>query len=166
MAGLAAVEIRDATPEDWSAIWPFLRAIVRAGETYTLPRDITRESALDYWWRREHEVFVAEEGGPILGTYFLQANQAGGGSHVANGGYVTAQATQGHGVARAMLEHSLARARDRGFRAMQFNFVVSTNERAIRTWQAYGFEIVGRLPLAFDHPARGFVDALVMYRAL
>jgi ribosomal protein S18 acetylase RimI-like enzyme len=158
--------IRTAQRRDDEAIWAILDPVFRAGETYTLPRDITRESALDYWWRREHEVCVAEEGGRILGTYFLQANQAGGGSHVANCGYVTAQAAQGRGVARAMLEHSLARARDRGFRAMQFNFVVSTNGRAIRTWQAYGFEIVGRLPLAFEHPTHGFVDALVMYRAL
>jgi len=158
--------IRTAQRRDDEAIWAILDPVFRAGETYTLPRDITRESALDYWWRREHEVCVAEESGRILGTYFLQANQAGGGSHVANCGYVTAQAAQGRGVARAMLEHSLARARDRGFRAMQFNFVVSTNGRAIRTWQAYGFEIVGRLPLAFEHPTHGFVDALVMYRAL
>ena len=102
----------------------------------------------------------------MVGTYLLRANQAGGGSHVANCGYVTAAAAQGQGVARAMLEHSLALARARGFLAMQFNFVVSTNERAVKTWQANGFEIVGRLPGAFRHPRLGFVDALVMYRRL
>jgi len=90
----------------------------------------------------------------------------GGGAHVANCGYVTAAAAQGRGIARLMLEDSLARARQRGFRAMQFNFVVSSNERALKTWQAYGFEVVGRLPMAFEHPRLGFIDALVLYRNL
>jgi len=111
-------------------------------------------------------VFVAEDADRMLGTYFLQPNQAGGGDHVANCGYMTSRDAQGRGVARAMLEHSLARAQARGFLAMQFNFVVSTNVRAVRTWQAYGFEIVGRVPAAFRHPVEGFVDALVMYKQL
>ena len=140
--------------------------MLRAGETYTQPRDISRDDALAYWFRDDHEVFVAERDGEILGTYFLCANQGGGGSHVANCGYMTSPAAEGRGVGRAMLEHSLNRARTLGFRAMQFNFVVSTNERAVRTWQVYGFEIVGRLPSAFRHPQHGFVDALVMYKQL
>ena len=111
-------------------------------------------------------MFVAERDGAVLGTYFLCANQSGGGDHVANCGYMTSPAAQGIGVGRAMLEHSLERARSRGFRAMQFNFVVSTNERAVRIWQTYGFEVVGRLPSAFRHPQLGFVDALVMYKQL
>ena len=102
----------------------------------------------------------------VLGTYFLKANQQGGGAHVANCGYVTAAAAQGRGIARAMCLHSLERAKERGFRAIQFNFVVSTNERAVKLWTSLGFEIVGRLPRAFQHPERGFVDALVMYRHL
>jgi ribosomal protein S18 acetylase RimI-like enzyme len=158
--------IRNARADDHDAIWAILEPVFRAGETYTLPRDIDRRDALAFWHQQAHEVFVAEEAGQVVGTYFLRANQAGGGGHVANCGYVTSVAAQGRGVARAMLEHSLSHARLRGFRAMQFNFVVSTNERAIRTWLAYGFEIVGRLPGAFDHPQLGFVDALVMYRAL
>ena len=158
--------IRLARVDDRDAIWAILEPILRAGETYTLPRDIGREGALAYWHKDDHEVFVAEEAGRILGTYFLHANQPGGGDHVANCGYMTSQAAQGKGVARAMLEHSLARARARGFLAMQFNFVVSTNLRAVKTWQAYGFDIVGRLPSAFKHPEQGFVDALVMYKHL
>jgi ribosomal protein S18 acetylase RimI-like enzyme len=157
---------RTGDPAENDAIWSILEPVLRAGETYTQPRDITRDEALAYWHRADHEVFVAAEGAQVLGTYFLCANQAGGGSHVANCGYMTAPAAQGRGVARAMLEHSLDRARARGFRAMQFNFVVSTNERAVKTWQAYGFAIVGRLPAAFNHPRHGFVDALVMHRAL
>jgi ribosomal protein S18 acetylase RimI-like enzyme len=158
--------IRTAALADADAIWATLEPVLRAGDTYTLPRDITREDALAYWFRDGHEVFVAEEPDQVVGTYYLRANQGGGGSHVANCGYITSPAARGKGVARAMLEHSLARARTRGFRAMQFNFVVSTNERAIRTWLAYGFETIGRLPAAFEHPTLGFVDALVMYKRL
>ena len=102
----------------------------------------------------------------MLGTYFLRANQRGGGAHVANCGYVTAAGSEGRGIARAMCRHSLRQALERGFRAMQFNFVVSTNERAVKLWQGMGFEIVGRLPGAFEHPEHGFVDALVMYLTL
>jgi ribosomal protein S18 acetylase RimI-like enzyme len=158
--------IRRARANDGDAIWTILKPIVRAGETYTLPRNMSRRDALEYWQRKGHDVFVAEESKRILGTYFLQANQMGGGAHVANCGYVTSPDAQGTGVGRAMLEHSLEHARARGFLAMQFNFVVSTNERAVKTWQAYGFEIVGRLPAAFEHPRLGFVDALVMYKRL
>ena len=158
--------IRRARANDGDAIWTILKPMVRAGETYTLPRNMSRRDALEYWQRKGHDVFVAEESKRILGTYFLQANQMGGGAHVANCGYVTSPDAQGKGVGRAMLEHSLEQARARGFLAMQFNFVVSTNERAVKTWQAYGFEIVGRLPAAFEHPRLGFVDALVMYKRL
>ena len=107
-----------------------------------------------------------QDSNAILGTYFLRANQRGGGSHVANCGYVTAAGAEGRGIARAMCLHSLQRARERGFRAMQFNFVASTNERAGKLWGDLGFEVVGRLPGAFDHPKYGFVDALVMYKQL
>lgn len=161
------MRIRKAVAErDGDAIWAILEAVIRAGETYPQPRDMDGESALAYWFSPEHEVFVAEDSGKVVGTYFLQANQKGGGAHVANCGYMTAPHATGQGVGRAMCEHSLERARERGFRAMQFNFVVSTNERAVRLWQKLGFEIVGRLPKVFDHPKLGFVDAYVMYREL
>jgi len=158
--------VRAATAEDAPAIWAALEPVFRSGETYAMPRDISRGAALDYWFSPKHEVFVAEASGEVVGTYYIRANQAGGGSHVANCGYVTSPAAQGRGVARQMLEHSLAHARSRGFREIQFNFVISTNERAIKTWQRYGFAVVGRLPQAYNHPSRGFVDALVMHRTL
>jgi GNAT superfamily N-acetyltransferase len=158
--------IRPATIEDQDAIWTILEPVLRAGETYGLPRDMSREAALAFWCRRDEDTFVAEEDGRILGTYFLRANFGCGGSHVANCGYMTLAAAQGKGVARAMLEHSLTHARARGFLAMQFNFVVSSNTRAVETWKAHGFEIVGRLPGAFRHPRLGFVDVYVMYRQL
>jgi ribosomal protein S18 acetylase RimI-like enzyme len=158
--------IRPAANGDANAIWMIMEPIIRAGETYTLPRDMDKERALAYWLSAEREVFVAEDKGQIVGSYCLQANQKGGGAHVANCGYITAVTAMGRGVGRTMCAHSLDRARERGFRAMQFNFVVSTNNRAIRLWQSFGFEIVGRLPGAFQHPKRGYVDAYVMYRDL
>ena len=161
------MQIRAASlPADADAIWAILEPTIRAGETYTLPREMPRSAGLAYWFGPHHEVFAAEDADKILGTYFLRANQQGGGSHVANCGYITAPWATGRGVARAMCSHSLGHARLRGFRAMQFNFVVSTNERAIALWQSFDFAIVGRLPAAFHHPTAGYVDALVMYRSL
>jgi ribosomal protein S18 acetylase RimI-like enzyme len=160
------MQIRAARANDTDAIWAILEPTIRSGETYTLPVDMSREEALAYWMSPEHDVFVAEEHGELLGTYFLRANQRGGGSHVANCGYITAVRAAGRGVARAMCAHSLDHAKARGFKAMQFNFVVSTNERAVRLWESFGFQIVGCLPGAFRHPTLGFVDALVMYRSL
>jgi len=153
-------------PADDAAIWRVLEPIIRVGETYVLPRDMSRDAALAYWRSPGHAVFIAEDAGAIVGTYYLRANQQGGGAHVANCGYMTAPDAGGRGVARAMCEHSLGEARQRGFRAMQFNFVVASNERAVRLWQRLGFAVVGRLPQAFAHPRLGFVDALVMHRPL
>ena len=158
--------IRPATPADQDAIWSILGPVFRAGDTYSIDPDISQGDALAYWCGPSHQTFVAEEKGAILGTYYLRRNQGGGGAHVCNCGYMTAPAAQGKGVARAMMEHSFAQARAAGFTAMQYNFVVETNTRAVATWQRAGFEIVGRLPGAFRHPAEGFVDALVMFKTL
>ena len=162
---MTALSIRPARPDDAAAIWAIIEPVIRAGETYTLDRDMSGDDALAYWFGADKETFVAEEDGVVLGTYYLRANQAGGGGHVCNAGYMTGTAATGRGVARAMGLHSIDHAKARGFRAMQFNFVVSSNVRAVGLWQSLGFDIVGRLPGAFDHPAEGFVDALVMFRA-
>jgi ribosomal protein S18 acetylase RimI-like enzyme len=158
--------IRPAGRADDDAIWAILEPVFRAGETYPIPRDISRADALAYWHAPGHAVFVAEDGGQIVGTYYLRANNRGGGAHVANCGYMTAPQMRGRGVARTMCLHSLDEARRRGFAAMQFNFVIASNERAVRLWQACGFAIVGTLPGVFAHPTRGSVDAYVMHRAL
>ncbi|MEM8789214.1 MAG: GNAT family N-acetyltransferase [Pseudomonadota bacterium] len=157
--------LRPATPGDDDALWALLAPVFAAGETYCQPRDVGRDAGLAYW-RGGHEVFVAEAGGRVLGTYFIGPNQPGGGAHVCNCGYVTAGEAQGRGVAGAMLRHSLHHARALGFRAMQFNFVIATNTRAIALWARHGFDTVGRLPGAFRRPDGSFVDALVMYRVL
>ena len=160
------MHIRPAHVNDAPAIWRIIGPTIRAGETYALDRDMTEADTLSYWLGNDRETFVAEEDGEILGTYYMRANQAGGGTHICNCGYMTSAAATGLGVARAMCQHSLEYARERGYRGMQFNFVVSSNERAVALWLSFGFEIVGRLPQAFHHPRRGYVDALVMFRPL
>ncbi|MFN3521804.1 MAG: GNAT family N-acetyltransferase [Phenylobacterium sp.] len=159
--------VRPADPAaDWPAIWPILEAVVRPGEAYAVDRDIDEARGRAYWFSPAHEVFVAEADGRILGSYYMRPNQGGGGAHVANCGYMTDPAAQGRGVARTMGLHSLEHARARGYRAMQFNIVVSTNVRAVRLWESLGFQTVGRLPGAFAHPRLGDVDALVMHQHL
>ena len=158
--------IRPARDEDHRAIWAILEPVVRAGEVFALDRDMSEADGLAYWFGADKETFVAEAEGAILGSYYIRPNQAGGGAHVCNGGYMTAAQAAGRGVARAMCLHSIEEAKRRGYRAMQYNFVVSTNERAVRLWESVGFAVVGRLPLAFHHPVRGFVDALVMFQPL
>jgi len=158
--------IRPAAQADHDAIWHILEPTIRAGETYPLPRDMTRAAALAYWTGPTHEVFVAVIGADIVGTYYIRPNQTGGGAHVANCGYMTAPAATGRGIARAMCQHSLAHARNRGYRAIQFNFVIATNTRAIALWHACGFTTLARLPAAYHHPTAGYVDALIMFQTL
>jgi GNAT superfamily N-acetyltransferase len=161
------MRISSVTTSDWPALWTILEPVIRAGETYTLPRDLDEAAARDYWLSPEHQVFVAKlEDGRIGGTYYLRTNQRGGGDHVCNCGYMTAPNLRGRGIARAMCEHSLETARGLGYRAMQFNFVVSTNQGAVDLWRRLGFGIVGTVPVAFHHPKHGYVDAFVMWRSL
>src|ERR1051325_144301 len=158
------MQIRRAQAADSPAILEIILPTIREGATYALDPHMSAAEALSYWTGPDKETFVAEENGVILGTYIMRPNQAGGGRHVCNCGYMTRASATGRGIARSMCEHSITYAASRGYRAMQFNFVVSTNERAVRLWQSLGFDIVGRLPEAFLHPERGYVDALVMYR--
>lgn len=161
-----AISIRPAEKGDDDAIWDVLRPAVESGEVFCVPPDGGREAAFAYWRPPGAVNFAAEIEGLIVGTSYLRPNQTGGGAHVCNAGYCTHPDATGRGVARALFEHSLAEARARGFRAMQFNFVIATNTRAIATWKKGGFEVVGRLPRAFRHPTEGYVDALVMWKDL
>jgi RimJ/RimL family protein N-acetyltransferase len=160
------LNIRPAFARDGPAIWRILEPILRAGETYALPRDWPEAEAVGFWMGEDHEAFVAEEQGRIVGTYYLHPNQHGGGDHIVNCGYATAAEMAGRGVATAMCRHSLQTSAARGFRAMQFNFVVSTNENAVRLWLHLGFSVVGTIPEAFRHPRLGLVDAFVMHRQI
>ncbi len=158
--------IRKAEIADAEAIAAIILPAIREAATYSLDPELSKTDALAYWMGPDKETFVAEEDGEVLGTYYIRPNQGGGGRHVCNCGYMTSRVAAGRGVASRMCEHSLGYAREQQYRAMQFNFVVSSNEGAIRLWQRMGFEIVGRLPDAFEHPSRGFVDALVMFQTL
>lgn len=158
--------LRPATPDDGDAIWAILEPVYRAGETYCVPRDIGRGDALADWFAAPFTAFVASRDGRVLGTSHVGPNRPGGGDHVANASFATHPDARGRGIAWALLDHATAWAADRGFAAMQFNFVVSTNRDAVHLWQKAGFSIAGRLPGAFRHPVLGRVDALVMWRDL
>jgi GNAT superfamily N-acetyltransferase len=160
------MHIRRATIDDSDALWRIIEPTVRAGETWALPTDWTKPEAIAYWLASTHEAYVAESDGSAVGTSFLRPAQLGPGDHVANAAYMVHPASWGIGVATALCTHSIRRAAERGFRAMQFNFVVSTNERAVALWQRMGFSVIGRSPGAYRHPTHGFVDALIMHRAL
>ena len=157
------MKLREYTSEDDTALWSMLEPVFRAGDTYAIDPEISRDDATAYW--TAHHAYVAEDGAP-LGTYYIRPNHGGGGSHVCNCGYITARGSEGRGVARAMLSHSQDEARRLGFRAMQFNLVLTTNTRAVRLWQADGFEDIGRLPQAFRLPDGRYTDALVMHKFL
>ncbi len=159
--------IREYRSSDWASLWPMLRATVAAGDTYAFAPDSTEAEMRQAWIDAPAATFVAcDAAGHLIGTYFIKPNQPGLGAHVCNCGYLVASAVRGQGIASLMCAHSQKTARDMGFRAMQFNFVVATNETAVRLWQRLGFAIVGRLPGAFRHATRGYVDALVMFKTL
>jgi L-amino acid N-acyltransferase YncA len=162
-----STSIREATAADWPAIWSVLEPVFRAGETYSFARDIVEAEARRAWLELPARTFVfTSADGHVVGTYYLKANQPGQGSHVCNCGYVVGSHARGLGAASAMCRHSQQAAREMGFRSMQFNLVVSTNEGAVRLWQRLGFAIVGTLPEAFEHPTLGYVDAFVMFKHL
>ena len=159
-------EIREAVKEDFDQIWKIFHQIVSAGETYPYPRNTSKEEAYHLWITLPQKTFVCVENQIVLGTYYLKQNNSGGGSHVCNCGYMVGNEARGKGVGSMMCEHSQNIARELGFKAMQFNLVISSNKQAIRLWKKHGFDTVGKIPKAFDHPKNGFVDALVMYKWL
>ena len=163
---LQRLQIRRARKEDREAIWQIFRAVVAGGDTYVFDPNISRRKALAYWLGPKTRCYVALSDQGIAGSYILKANQPGLGSHVANAGFMVSPSARGRGIGRAMAEHCLREARRLSFRAMQFNFVVATNRTALRLWKDLGFRVVGRLPGAFRHWQRGFVEVFVMYRRL
>ena len=160
------LNIRPATNKDHDAVWDIFHAVIAPGDTYSFDPQTSRDDALAYWIRTGTQTYVAEQNGRIVGTYILRANQPAAGAHVANAAFMVSLHARGFGVGRAMAEHCLSEARRFGFHAMQFNYVVSTNESAVHLWRDLGFKIVGTLPGAFRHPAKGFVDVFVMFRSL
>ena len=160
------MDIRPYQESDWDQVWAIIGRVFRAGETYPYPPDITEAEARKAWIEAPQETYVAADDGRILGTYYIRPNQPGLGSHVCNCGYIVAEEARGRGVASRLCEHSQQIAVETGYRAMQYNLVVSTNEVAVRLWKKMGLQVIGILPHAFNSRSAGYVDALVMYKEL
>lgn len=158
---------RMLSPDEFSLLRDILKETIRSEAYFTLPADAPDEDIFAYWFGGlANEVWVLEENGVILGSFYQRSNHFGLGRHIANGGYVVAPAGRGKGVGRILGEQSLVRAKERGFRGMQFNFVVSTNEVAVNLWKSLGFEVVGVLPKAYYYQQSRYDDAFVMFKDL
>ncbi|THH35606.1 GNAT family N-acetyltransferase [Neolewinella litorea] len=160
------MHLREATPSDYDAVWDIFQAVIRTGDTYVYPPDTPRADLQRYWFADYMHTFVVEAEGEILGTYILKANQPGLGDHVADCSYMVGERARGRGVGKLMCEHSIEFAHRSGYRAIQFNIVVSTNVAAVKLWQRFGFRIIGTTPQGFRHAKRGLVDTYIMYREL
>jgi len=160
------ITIRAAVPDDFELVWPLLRDVFAAGDTYAVDRDISKEDARAYWMAQARATYIAQSDDRVVGTYYIKTNQPGGGAHICNCGYVVSPAARGQGIAASLCAHSQQEARRLGYRAMQFNLVLASNEGAVRLWHRLGFATVGTIPEAFAHPRLGLVDAFVMYRPL
>jgi len=160
------IKITPATSADEERIWALLQPVFSAGDTYAVDPLIDREAAIAYWMEADKTAFILRIEGQAVGTYYIRPNQPGGGAHICNCGFITAPSARGKGVARRMLDHALIEAKQQGYRAMQFNFVLASNQRALALWQRNGFATIGRIPQAFLHPKQGYVDALILHRSL
>ena len=161
------MEIRKYQETDWKHAWPIIEKVFRAGETYAFSPEITEQDAHKVWIELPQETYVViGRENEIFGTYYIKPNQPGLGAHVCNCGYIVSENARGQGIASSMCEHSQQVAVDLGFRAMQYNLVVATNEGAIHLWKKHGFQVIGTLPNAFNSKSVGYVDALVMYKEL
>jgi ribosomal protein S18 acetylase RimI-like enzyme len=157
-------EIRKATESDKNEVWEIIQAVISAGDSYTFAPDSPKEKMLGFWSSEDKQTYVAVLDGEIVGTFFLKANQPDLGSHICNAGYMVSPKARGKNIGRKMAEFSLPEAKRLGFKAMQFNFVVKSNEIAVKLWQKLGFEIIGEIPEAFQHKDLGLTNALIMYR--
>ncbi|GAA4986869.1 GNAT family N-acetyltransferase [Kitasatospora paranensis] len=160
--------IREATAADWPAVWPFFRTVIAAGETFTYPPDLDEQQGRDWWLLPppNRTVVALDDAGTVVGTAKMNTNQQGNGSHVASASYLVDPAHAGRGVGRALVEYTLAWAREHGYRAMQFNAVVETNVHAVHLYRSLGFAVIGTVPEGFRHPSRGYVGLHVMHRTL
>ncbi len=160
------MQIHQATQDDFNKLWPIFQEVIQAGETYPYAQNTSKDEARSRWMDEPRRTYVVVEDNAVLGSYYIKTNKGGPGSHVCNCGYMVSSAARGKGLATAMCEHSQQVALELGYKAMQFNFVASSNEGAVYLWNKLGFETVGRLSKAFRHPTLGYVDALLMYKWL
>ncbi|MBS1575267.1 MAG: GNAT family N-acetyltransferase [Bacteroidetes bacterium] len=160
------IEIRKATPADDDAVWQIIKEVIAGGDTYVFASSSPREKMLAFWRGADRHTYVALRDNKIVGSFVLKDNQPDLGSHIANGAYMVSSSSSGKGIGRAMGEWSIEEAKRLGYKAMQFNFVIKSNERAVQLWQSLGFEIIGEIPEAFNHTQFGLTNAYIMYRKL
>ncbi|HTJ53406.1 MAG TPA: GNAT family N-acetyltransferase [Cyclobacteriaceae bacterium] len=158
------MKIREATHQDHDSIWEIFSNVIKTGDTYVFDPNTKKEDLSKLWFAPSMKTYVAEEQGKIIGTYIIKPNQIDLGSHVANCGYMVHPDARGKGVGSALCEHSLEIAKILGYKAMQFNIVVSTNKVAVKLWEKHGFKIIGTIPQGYNHIELGYVDAYIMYR--
>lgn len=160
------ISLREAHTQDFEGIWKIIEPVIKKGDTYAFEPGTTKGYIRDYWMNADKKTYVALEGEEIVGSYLLKENQPGLGSHVCNAAFVVATEKRGKGIGKQMGEHALREAKRSGYKAMQFNFVISTNTVAIELWKSLGFKIIGQVPEGFRHQQKGMVDAFIMHRFL
>ena len=159
-------QIRLATDADFPEIWRIFKSVIASETTYVNRHDTTEKEARAKWMDPKAQTFVAEIDQKIVGAYLIKSNQVDLGSHIANASYIVDESTRGQGVGKTLALHSIANAKNLGYRTIQFNFVVSTNFAAVKLWQSVGFQIIGTIPKAFKHSSLGYVDAYIMFQDL
>ena len=162
----SSLSARIATDKDEKALWGILEPMVRKGGTYVFSLDKTKESMMGYWMGTDKTTFVVENEGVVVGTFYLKANQEGLGDHICNAGFVVSRDAEGQGVGRWMGEYAQEAAKSREFLAMQFNFVIQSNQKAVHLWKSLGFSVIGEIPEAYRHPNLGLVSAFIFYKKL
>lgn len=160
------INIRIAKEEDYNQIWQIIEKVISTGDTYVFSPDSSRKKMLDFWCGKDKYTYVALLGQKIVGTFFMKDNFPDLGSHIANAGYITAPSETGKGIGKSMGKFSIQEAKRLGYKAMQFNMVVKTNDKAIRLWQKLGFKIKGEIPEAFNHKEKGLTDAYILWKKL
>ena len=160
------LDVKKITEDDFDEVWTLIKKIITKGDTYVFSPETKKNQMLSYWCSKSNHTYIVQNDGKLVGTFLIKDNQPGLGSHIANAAFMTEPDETGKGVGRLMSEFALKEAKNLGYSAMQFNFVVKSNSRAIRLWKKLGFLVIGEVPEAFNHATEGLTNALIMYRKL
>ena len=158
--------VKIAYDHNKEALWTIVEPMLRKGGAYVFSTDRTKDSMMDYWLGKDKATFLVECGGKLVGTFYLKANQEDLGNHICNAGFVVSPEAEGQGFGRWMGEFAQREAKARGYLAMQFNFVIQSNLKAVHLWKSLGFAVIGEIPDAYRHPTLGLVAALIFYKKL
>jgi len=157
---------RPSQSKDEDGIWEIIKEVISSGDTYVFSPNSSKEKMLTYWFADHIHTYTVIRSDQIVGTFIIKDNHPDLGSHIANASYMISPKHQGMGLGRQMAENSLIIAKELGYRAMQFNIVVKSNERALKLWDKMGFKVVGEVPEAFKHPKKGYANALILWKKL